>query len=246
MAQRTWIRAALCAILTLTLVNGVCTSAEEARAAKDDAAWESLFGGAEEDLAAHWTWRAPRPRKSKSGQIIQPGKWHTIGGGVLECSSPCGYIWTKEKFGDFVVDFDFQVSKKCNSGLFFRTNPRNAVQGGMEIQLLDSYGRKRAGKHDLGALYDCQAPSKNMAKPAGEWQHMVLTANDNLITVVLNGEKIVEVDLNQWTEPRKNPDGSKNKFKTAYKDMPRTGHIGFQDHGHKVWFRNIKIKRLKP
>ena len=41
-----------------------------------------------------------------------------------------------------------------------------------------------------------------------------------------------------------NPDGTENKFKTALNDLPKTGHIGFQDHGHNVWFRNIYIKEL--
>ncbi len=231
------------AVLLFALAMALFPAAPRVQAA-EAGEWITLFGGSEADIAAHWSWQPRKPRKDKKGNLIAPGKWHVAADGSLECLPPCGYIWTKEKFDDFVIDFDFKVSKKANSGLFFRTNPRNAVQGGMEIQILDSYGRK-AGKHDLGALYDCAAPTKNAAKPAGEWQHMTLTADDNRITVVLNGEKILEVDLNQWTEPRKNPDGSKNKFRTAYKDMPRTGHIGFQDHGHKVWFRNIKIKRLK-
>jgi len=61
---------------------------------------------------------------------------------------------------------------------------------------------------------------------------------------MLNGEQVIDVDLNEWTEAHKNPDGSKNKYDTAYKDMPRVGHIGFQDHGHSVSYRNIKIKHL--
>jgi hypothetical protein len=52
------------------------------------------------------------------------------------------------------------------------------------------------------------------------------------------------MDLNKWTEPGKNPDGTDNKFRYAYKDMPRVGFIGLQYHGNPVWFRNVKIKSL--
>ncbi len=227
----------------IVLCAGVFAAAHLAAGA-DEAGWIWLFKGAEQDLKDNWTWRPRRPRKTKTGRIIQPGKWRVIEGGVLECLPPCGYIWTKQKFDNFVIDFDFKVSPHANSGLFFRANPRNPVQGGMEIQILDSYGRKKVGRHDMGALYDCAAPTVNAAKPAGEWQHLTLTADGPRLTVVLNGKQILQVDLNRWTQPHKNPDGSRNKFRTAYKDMPRSGHIGFQDHGHKVWFRNIRIKPL--
>ena len=60
----------------------------------------------------------------------------------------------------------------------------------------------------------------------------------------MNGERIIDMDLDLWTEPHKNPDGTDNKFNTAYKDMPRQGFIGLQDYGQPVWFRNIKIKEL--
>ncbi len=73
---------------------------------------------------------------------------------------------------------------------------------------------------------------------------MTITAEANKIYVVMNGEEIIDMDLDQWTEPHKNPDGTPNKFNTAYRDMPRAGHIGFQDHGDPVWYRNIKIKPL--
>ena len=83
-----------------------------------------------------------------------------------------------------------------------------------------------------------------MAKKAGEWNHYTITCLENKIYVVHNGVQIIDMDLIKWTEPHRNPDGTSNKFNTAYKDMPREGHIGFQDHGQPVWFRNIKIKKL--
>jgi hypothetical protein len=60
----------------------------------------------------------------------------------------------------------------------------------------------------------------------------------------LNGTLVVDADIDQWSEAGKNPDGTPNKFKYAWKDMPRLGHIGLQDHGGYVEFRNIKIKEL--
>ena len=60
----------------------------------------------------------------------------------------------------------------------------------------------------------------------------------------MKGRENIDMNLDKWTEPGKNPDGSKNKFRTAYKDMPRAGFIGFQDHGNPVWFRRIRIKSI--
>jgi hypothetical protein len=77
-----------------------------------------------------------------------------------------------------------------------------------------------------------------------EWNRYTITCKENKIYVVMNGEQVIDMDLGLWTEPHKNPDGSNNKFDTAYKDMPREGHIGFQYHGDPIWFRNIKIKQL--
>ncbi|MGB2011617.1 MAG: family 16 glycoside hydrolase [Akkermansiaceae bacterium] len=50
--------------------------------------------------------------------------------------------------------------------------------------------------------------------------------------------------MDDWDTPQKNPDGSKNKFKKALKDLPRKGHFGLQYHGQPVWYRNIVITPL--
>jgi hypothetical protein len=53
------------------------------------------------------------------------------------------------------------------------------------------------------------------------------------------------MDVDQWTKPNLRPDGTQHKFDIAYKDHPRSGYIGLQDHGAPCWFKNIKIKPLK-
>lgn len=155
-----------------------------------------------------------------------------------------GAIWTEGTYGDFVLQAEFKLSRNCNSGIFFRSDPQNPVQGGFEIQLYDSYGKDSVGTHDCGALYDAVAPQVNAVRKAGEWNQIEIRCEGPNVKVTLNGKTIVTANLDRWTTPEKNPDGSKNKFKTALKDLPRTGHIGFQDHGHNVWFRNVFLKEL--
>src|SRR5262245_50489920 len=94
--------------------------------------------------------------------------------------------FAKEKYGDFILACDFKVSKGCNSGIFIRTgNPKDPVQTGIEIQVLDSAGKDKMSKHDCGAIYDLVAPNKNTMKPAGEWNHMEITCDKNKIKVAL-------------------------------------------------------------
>ena len=181
--------------------------------------------------------------KNLDGWNAKPNGWAVVDG-VLTRKPRSGYIWSKESFGDFVLCAEVKVSRGCNSGIFFRTDPKNAVQGGFEIQVFDTTGKTKLGKHDHGALYDALAPSANPAKPVGEWDRFIITCKGPKITVSINGKQVVNANLDDWTTGNKNPDGSRNKFKTALKDLPRTGHIGFQDHGPNVWFRNVYLKKL--
>ncbi len=181
--------------------------------------------------------------KNLDGWNAKPNGW-AVENGILTRKPRSGYIWTEKAYGDFILDVEVKVSKRCNSGIFFRTDPKNAVQGGFEIQVMDTTGKKKLGKHDNGAFYDALAPSANPAKPLGEWNRFVITCNGPNISVSINGTEVVKADLDKWTTGNKNPDGSRNKFKTALKDLPRKGHIGFQDHGQDVWYRNIYLKSL--
>jgi len=192
--------------------------------------WKLLFNGG--DLSG-WT------------AADQSGAW-SVQDGTIYCNGRGGgYLYSNDQHKNFVLRLDFKVSPNANSGVFLRVWDRNdPVNTGIEVQILDSYGKPNPGKHDCGAVYDITAPLKNAARPAGEWNSLSICCRDDCFKVFLNGEKIVDIKLSDWTEPGKNPDGTPNKFKYAYKDMVKPGYIGLQNHGHEVWFRNIKIRPL--
>jgi hypothetical protein len=186
--------------------------------------------------------------KTMSGWYADPAGPQTVWNideksGEIRRSLKHGYLWSEQSYGNFILELEYKLSKGCNSGVFVRTDPGNPVQGGFEIQLRDSEG-KDWGKNDHGAIYDSVVPSSKPAGKVGEWDKLRILVKGDIIRVWINGTKVSEADLSKWTTPKMNPDGTKNKFKTALNDLPKTGHIGFQDHGHNVSFRNIFIKEL--
>lgn len=162
---------------------------------------------------------------------------------------PCDYMLVYEKvLENYKLSLDFKISKKCNSGIFVRTFPLTPRPGndvgfnGIEVAIDDT---TTADYHDTGAIYDLSKPMKNAMKPVGEWNHLVITSDHNLLTVEINGEVVNKLDFDQWTEANRRPDGSEHKFDVIYKNHPRKGYIGLQDHGADCWYKNIKLLPLK-
>lgn len=183
-----------------------------------------------------------------SGAKTMPEK--QVESGMLNTKDQGAYVsHFDQKFSDFHFACDFKLDATCNSGLFFRIGKPGAgdINRGWEIQVKDDHG-KAPTRFDCGALYEFLAPTKQAVKPAGEWNHIEVIAKGADVTVILNGEKVLNANLDQWDKPGQNPDGSKNKFsKWALKDMPREGYIGlsFHDKNKNAWYKNIKVKPLK-
>ncbi len=139
------------------------------------------------------------------------------------------YLRTLKKYGDFVLDLEFKINKGGNSGVFMRVgDEKDHVESGFEVQILDTYGKKDVGHHDGGGIIRTSGPSKNMMKPAGEWNRYTITLVGSRIKVVLNGEEIQDVDLSR----------------TEMRGRPLSGYISFQDEAKRVWYRNVRIKEL--
>lgn len=216
------VRAVLLALLAVGSLQTHLTAAEH----PDTAGWQDLFAA---DLsnalaAEHWTLE----------QGILVAKDHDT-------------LWTKESYGNFILDLEFKVAKESNSGVFLRSGDIKNVLSALEIQVHDSADGSKYGM--VAAIYDAMPPRKAMAKPVGEWNRFTITCRDSLISVVFNGEEVIHADLNNWPEVKKNPDGTPNKFPVALKDFARKGPIGLQGlHGKAqapVWYRKLKIKVLE-
>ena len=209
---------------------------------QDNGSWETLFDGTSFD-----NWRGynsdsmyPEWAIEDGAMAFTPGKY----GGKN--------IITKKEYTNFILSLEWKISKAGNSGIFWSVfeDPKfkEAYQTGAEIQVLDNERHpdaKIGGKlHQAGSLYDMVAPQHDAVKPAGEWNTCVIEINHktNKGVVKLNGIKIVEfpVDGPKWDDMV-----AHSKFATWEGfGKHKTGHIGLQDHGNKVWYRNIKIKEL--
>ena len=160
-----------------------------------------------------------------------------------------GYIVINEKqFGDFIFKCDvLWEAEHCNSGIFFRVeNPADPVNTGFEIQVMSGTG---TGKHEMGAIYDLVATKKNASKGTGKWNSFEIKCQGPHISVTLNGEEVAALNADDFDKPGLSTDGAKHKYKLngqprAVKDFARSGYLGFQDHGQKVWYKNVKIKEL--
>jgi hypothetical protein len=211
-------------------------SADKSTARADSNGFVTLFNG-----------------KDLSGWLTGPDNAWIVKDGILTVRRDMDgrehnydYLWTKDMYGDFVFDLEFKVIEGTNSGIFFRTSDlKDPVYTGIEVQVCNSYGRDRINKKGTaGAIYDCLEPTKNAINKPGRWNRCILTCKGSSIKVVLNDEQVIDMNLERWTTPHKNPDASNNKFGRALKDFARIGHIGLQDHGRPVWYRNVRVKRL--
>lgn len=152
-----------------------------------------------------------------------------------------GWLMTEKEYADFELRLEFKMPEKGNSGVALRSkmsgNP--AFDAGMEIQLLDDEWHRIHYKglkptQLTGSIYGVVPPSKDALKKVGEWNEMRIVAKGRKITITLNGEKIIDANLDDHKDQEKEHPGMKHA----------KGHLGLQSHDGRVEFRNIFVKPL--
>lgn len=194
--------------------------------------WILLFDGETSD-----GWRGYNRAGFPEGWVVQDGTLHCISSGED--------IIYDEKFLDFHLMIDWKISKGGNSGIFFlgqEVEGRPIWHTAPEVQVLDNEAHPNLNPSQYApALYDLIVPSVQNTRPAGQWNTVEVILLDGELTVRQNGEAVVHTQIGtpEWDEMV-----DRSKFPLEIFGQLNPGHIGVQNYGNEVWFRNIKLRRL--
>ncbi len=154
-----------------------------------------------------------------------------------------GDIISREQFADFELKLEWRITDSGNSGIFIRGDESESSihHTGYEMQVLDNVGHRdsKDPTHRAGALYDMITPDHDTSKPVGYWNQVHIIAVGPDVEFWLNGRQTAKFSQGnaEWKDLY-----AKSKFtsRPRYGSLLK-GHIGFQDHMDKVWYRNIRI-----
>ena len=172
--------------------------------------------------------------KTGDGYLVRDGK-------IVCPPKGGGNLLTEKEYADFILRFEFRLASGSNNGLAIRSpmQEESLAYDGMELQIIDNTAPRYKDikpwqKH--GSLYHVFPARTGHLKPVGEWNEQEVTARKRRVKVVLNGETILDADLDSVSDPEileKHP-GLKRK----------SGHLGFLGHNEPIEFRRIRIKDL--
>jgi hypothetical protein len=182
--------------------------------------------------------------KAIDGELLldpsQKNDWQVLDGGD---------IVTNKSFKNFHLKLEWKIAQNGNSGIMFFIHEDSVKfrwpwMSGPEMQVLDNEGHpdSKIFKHRAGDLYDLIACKEETAKPFGQWNQVEIRCLNGQLDFWLNGVNVVSTALwgDTWKQLIAGSKFAKMQGFGTYQD----GKIGLQDHGDKVWFRNIKVKEL--
>jgi hypothetical protein len=192
---------------------------------------QNLFDG---KTTAGWT--------SKDGSA--PGDGWKVDQGCIVRMAKAGDLYTKASFKNFDFSFEWKIVAGCNSGVKYRVADYSGSVLGPEYQVLDDAKWKYKSDHKgaAGGLYAIKGPRADKSlKPVGEFNTSRIVAKGSRLEHWLNGEVVVEMEIGsaEWEALH-----AASKFKKRPDFGTKKGRIMLQDHGGKVWFRNLKIREL--
>lgn len=214
--------------------------------AEKKAGWQLLFDG-----KSMTGWHAFKKKSIGKSWIINENAIHLDANTETDKRAKPfdgGDIVSDQEYENIELQYEWKIGNCGNSGVFFNVTESDKFdyvwQTGPEMQILDNscHPDSKYDKHKAGDLYDLIACKYPVVKPAGEWNQARIKSNKGKVEFWLNGINVVNFTMHDdhW---KKLVAGSKFKDMPAF-GLASKGRIALQDHGDKVWFRNIKIRVL--
>jgi len=178
--------------------------------------------------------------RTLDGWVIEGNRaesiWSVTKDGELFCKGKgYGFLRYDKKLCDFEIQLEYKMGTNCNSGIGIRSKAfkgggTRPSASGYEIQILADAGKKPTN-HSSMSLYRHVAPKVNASLPSGEWNKFVIVCRGPNIKVTLN-DKVVH-DIDQTKHER-------------IKNKPLCGYFSVQNHNKDIWYRNMRLRELKP
>jgi len=130
------------------------------------------------------------------------------------------YLWTEETYDDFILDLEFKVPERANSGIFIRCQDPMAITD-TSCYEVNIYDTRADQTYRTGGIVNLVAPAE-FVYTGGQWNRYQITANGNRLQVVLNGRNMVDIEDSQYA----------------------SGPIGLQYGSGTVRFRNVRLRPL--
>lgn len=244
-----------CTILVLAAMVGCGTSGKTSSGSPENQSanivskkeeregWQSLFDG-----STKTGWHIFNNRTDGSAWKVAAGTLYLDPAAKGPKGEGGGELISDQEFENFHLKLEWKLSPNGNSGIMFlaQEDPkyRYAYVTGPEMQIIDNNGHPDAKniKHRAGDLYDLVTAVPENVRPIGEWNTVEIRLLNGNLELFQNDAKVVTTTIgdDNWKQLLAN-----SKFKSIPEfGASKKGKIVLQDHGDKVWFRNIKIRKL--
>jgi len=226
----------LASMAALLVMSATALAAEQK--GKDEEGFVPLFpkdGVVKDWLVRSWS-DVNKPADPKTTWVVKDG--------ILQGGEPRGsWLLSQREYGDFILKFEFKLGPTGNSGCALRAPLfGDPAFDGMELQMADYRYNPQAKDSELtGGIYRAIAPRKQVYKPT-EWNTYAVTLKGSHLTVVLNGEVIQDLNLDEQNQKVLRHNGQPCP---TVKDRPRRGHIGFQELSRGAEHAQIRNARIK-
>jgi Domain of Unknown Function (DUF1080) len=155
----------------------------------------------------------------KGWDVVGNANW-TVADGAVQATMGTGFLVTPQSYTDFQITADFWVTDDANSGIFIRCSDPKTITA-MNAYEVNIYDKRPDPAYRTGAIVDVAKPL-TMINTGGKWNTIDITARGPRLTVVINGEKTVDVQDNKYAR----------------------GPIALQYGAGTVKFKNVRLKTL--